>query len=123
MNKLKAWLALQTAKGMMWLIRLGIGWVKSITPEYAMTARRSSKTKIINQKAKALATLTEADDIAPLGAYVYMGFETMKQAQHKLGEAFCFQSPEGGPIPVCEIHPDRLEKIIREAIHILDESE
>lgn len=123
MPKIKAWLALQAGKGMMWLIRQGIGWVKSVAPQYAMDARRSSKTKIINQKAAALATPGKADDIAPLGAYVYMGFETMKQAQHKLGEAFCFQSPEGGPIPVCQIHPDRLEKIIREAIHILDESE
>jgi len=120
---MKGWIALQFGKFVMRLIQWGISWVKTQTPEQAQQARRISKTKILNAKAKALETATDADDIAPIGAYNYMGFKTMKQAQHKLAEAFEVEAGDGGPLPIGEINPFTLEKIIRQAIHILDEEE
>ena len=108
---MKAFFAAQGARLMLWLIRQGMGWIKSETPEHAMWARRVSKNKILKQKLKASGTKTKADDIAPLAGYVYMGFDTMRRAQHMLGEA------------MNELDPEIKQDHIIQAIRILDELE
>jgi len=120
---MKAWMAGMSARIFLWLVRQGIGWVKSVTPEHAMAARRRSKEKIIRWKAKALATPGEGDDIAPIGSYGYMGFATMDRAKRKLAEIWDFKDGDGMPIPTEKVNPLKIDRIVREAIHILDEPE
>lgn len=113
---MKAWMAALSAKMAMWLMRQLVGYVKSETPERAMWARRLSKNRILNDKAKAAETATEVDDIGPLGAYTYMGFATMQQAQRCLGDALA-------NIGEMSFDTEKAREKIREAIRILDESE
>jgi hypothetical protein len=118
--KLKAWIALQGAKTLMWLIRQGIGYVKSVTPDYALQARKASKQRILAQKAKALLTPGVTDDIAPLGAYVYMGFATMQDAQKKLMECYDILMPGAANEPA-NGPANQVLNVVRETIRILDE--
>jgi len=117
---MKAFFTLQFGKFVIWLMRLGLGWVKSVTPEYAITARKASKQKILNQKAKALETATELDDIAPIGAYNYMGFKTMQAAQKRLMDVYEIANVASGNEP--SIGPmGSVKVVVRDVIRILDE--
>ena len=76
------------AKIAAWIMQFLVGWVKDATPQYAMMARRRAKKKILAEVKAAAATKTKADDIIPAGSDIFMGFATMRKAQHKIGEIF-----------------------------------
>ena len=95
--------------------------------------RRRSKAKIFAAKAKAIATATEADDIPPLAAESYMGFETMQRAQREMAEIYKTLDSYLGLIAVSERAFSESEatyeirrtirRHVTEAIRILDEAE
>lgn len=122
---IKTWAATQAAKGATWLMHWVVGWVKGETPEYAMAMRRRTKAKIFKAKVQAIATASEADDIAPLAAEVYMGFETMRQAQAEAAEIIALVNDpvwlERGPA-VSSLCRDVREKALA-IVRILDEQE
>jgi hypothetical protein len=119
---MKAWIAAIVAKGATWVVHLAVGWVKGETPEYAMRMRRRTKAKILAQKARAIETVTEADDIPPLAADVYMGLDTMRQAQAKIAEIFkIVNRPELPESPWMYAIVQDLRDTAQAAIRILDE--
>lgn len=120
----KAFLAGLVGKFVTWAFHRGVGWVKTETPEYAMAGRRRTKERILAEKDLARATAGKADDVVPLGADVYFGLATMRQAQEKLGDIFTLTSQtQLAESPAAFSLAQQVAEIVTEAIRILDEGE
>jgi len=121
---MKRMIALGVAKIATWLMHFLIGWIKGETPEYALAMRRRSKAKIFAAKAKAIATASEADDIPPLAAESYMGFETMQRAQREMAEIYRILDLLDSPTPTSSAEGRlAIRRYVTAAIRILDEAE